>query len=532
MTKHPLLERILSDSRATRRDFMVGASALGLSAAAASTMWQNRAHAATPKKGGNFKVGIEDGNTTDSLDPGTTESVYMIQMNHIFRNYLTEIDENNQVAPDISEGWDASDDAKVWSFKLRKGVTFHNGKEFNSADAVASLNYHRGEASKSAAKSLLTDVEDIKADGSHGVTITMKSGNADLPYTLSDYHLVMMPSDGEGNVDWESGIGTGAYSIEHHEAGVRSSLKRNENYFKEGRANFDSVAMIQLSDPNARQTALKTGEVDAVTSLDLKTVHLLKRDPNLVIQNVPSGAAITMPMFCDVKPFDNNDVRQAMMYAMDRQEILDKIFKGFGTIGNDTHIAPALPYHAADIPAKAYDPDKAKSLLKKAGYDSIDVELSAADGAFAGAVDMATLYSAQAAKAGINVKVVREPNDGYWSNVWLVKPFVMVSWGARPTPDVMYSLAYKDDAPWNESHWKNPRFNELLLLAKAELDDKKRAEMYREMQMLQATDGGSIIPIYRNRVYAHTKNIGHSDKLTANWELDGGRAAERWWFES
>ena len=531
MIKHPLIDKILSDSRATRRDFMVGASALGLSAAAASTMWQNRAYAATPRKGGTFRIGMEDGNTTDSLDPGTTEAVYMIQMNHIFRNYLTEIDEHNKVAPDIAAGWDASPDAKVWSFKLRKGVTFHNGKPFDANDAVASLNYHRGEDSKSAAKALLSDVEDIKADGTDTVVITMKSGNADLPYTLSDYHLVMMPSDGAGNVDWKSGIGTGAYSIVNHEAGVRSTLKRNENYFKEGRANFDAVEIIQLSDPNARQTALKTGEVDAVTSLDLKTVHLLKRDPNLVVQNIASGAAITMPMFCDAKPFTDNNVRQAMMYAMDREDILAKIFKGFGTVGNDTHIAPALPYHAADIPAKPYDPDKARSLLKKAGYDSLDVELSAADAAFAGCVDMATLYSAHAAKAGINVKVVREPNDGYWSNVWLVKPFTMVSWGARPTPDVIYSLAYKDDAPWNESHWQNKRFNELLLQAKAELDDTKRTKMYHEMQMLQATDGGSIIPIYRNRVFAHHKSLGHSENLTANWELDGGRAAERWWFK-
>ncbi len=531
MTKHPLLEQILKDSRATRRDFMVGASALGLSAAAASTMWQSRAYAATPRKGGTFRIGMEDGNTTDSLDPGTTEAVYMIQMNHIFRNYLTEIDEHNKVAPDIAAGWDASPDAKVWSFKLRKGVTFHNGKPFDANDAVASLNYHRGEETKSAAKALLSDVEDIKADGTDTVVITMKSGNADLPYTLSDYHLVMMPSDGEGNVDWKSGVGTGAYSIVNHEAGVRTTLKRNENYFKEGRANFDAVEIIQLSDPNARQTALKTGEVDAVTSLDLKTVHLLKRDPNLVVQNVASGAAITMPMFCDAKPFTDNNVRQAMMYAMDREDILNKIFKGFGTVGNDTHIAPALPYHAADIPAKPYDPDKARSLLKKAGYDSLDVELSAADAAFAGCVDMATLYSAHAAKAGINVKVVREPNDGYWSNVWLVKPFTMVSWGARPTPDVIYSLAYKSDAAWNESHWQNKRFNELLLQAKAELDDTKRTKMYHEMQMLQATDGGSIIPIYRNRVFAHHKSLGHSENLTANWELDGGRAAERWWFK-
>ena len=164
--------------------------------------------------------------------------------------------------------------------------------------------------------------------------------------------------------------------------------------------------------------------------------------------------------------------------------------------------------------------------------DSLDVELSAADAAFAGCVDMATLYSAHAAKAGINVKVVREPNDGYWSNVWLVKPFVMVSWGARPTPDVMYTLAYKDDAAWNESHWQNKRFNELLLQAKAELDTDKRTKMYHEMCMLMRDDGGTIIPFFNNFVYARRKNVQHGPDLAASWACDGARAPSRWWFAS
>lgn len=525
-----ILNRILSNGPVTRRTFMEGALAMGMTVTAANALWVKSVEAATPKKGGTYKIGVEDGNTTDSWDPGTTESVYMIQMNHTMRNYLTEIDENNAVAPDISESWDASDDAKTWRFKLRKGVEFHNGKSFTVDDAVASLNYHRGEDSKSAAKSLLGDVEDIRADGD-SVLIQMKTGNADLPYTLSDYHLVMMPSDGEGNVDWKSGVGTGAYAVENHEFGVRTSLKRNPNYFKDGRANFDAVEVVQLSDPNARQTALKTGEVHAVTSIDLKTVSLLKRDKNLQIVNIPSGAAVTLPMFSDQAPFADNNVRLAMKHAIDREDILQKIFKGFGTVGNDNHIAPALPYHA-DIPAFPYDPDKAKSYLKKAGLDSLNVDLSSAESIFPGAVDLAILYREHAAKAGININVVREPNDGYWSNVWLKKPFVVVSWGARPTPDVMFSLAYKDDAAWNEARWQHKHFNELLLQAKAELDDAKRNQIYAEMQTIQTNEGGSVIPAYRNRVYAHHKSVGHSENLTANWELDGARSAERWWFNS
>ena len=239
--------------------------------------------------------------------------------------------------------------------------------------------------------------------------------------------------------------------------------------------------MTVLNDPNARQTALVTGDVDCVSLVDLKTLALLKRNPNITVDNVPSGAAITMPMFCDTAPFNDVNVRQALKLSMDRQEIIDKIAFCAATMGNDFHLAPVQPYFPESIPQREYDPDKAKSLLKKAGAEGLSVSLSTADSVFSGAVDMCVLYAEQAKKAGIKINVVREPSDGYYSDVWLKKPFTAVSWGARPTPDVMFTLAYKDDAAWNESHWKNPEFNKLLLEAKAELDQKKRAEMYHDM---------------------------------------------------
>ena len=143
---------------------------------------------------------------------------------------------------------------------------------------------------------------------------------------------------------------------------------------------------------------------------------------------------------------------------------------------------------------------------------------------------MCVLYSEHAKKAGIQINAVREPNDGYWSDVWLKKPWVFVKWGARPTPDNMFTLAYKDDAPWNESRWQNARFNELLLMAKAELDDARRAEMYREMCVLAKDDGGTVIPFFANFVYASSKKVAHGPNLASSWELDGGRGYHRWWF--
>ena len=444
------------------------------------------------------------------------------------RSYLTEITGSNELGPDIATSWEASEDAAEWRFELAQGVTFHSGKPMTSADVVASINYHRGDDTASAAKALLTDISDVKADGDNAVVFTLSSGNADLPYLLSDYHLVICPANDDGTIDWESADGTGPYRILNYEPGVACELERFEDWHREG-AWFDSVNMLVLNDANARQTALITGDIDATTDSDLKTVSLLQRAPGVVVLDVPSGSHVTLPMFCDVAPFDNLDVRLALKYAINRQDIIEKILFGHGSMGNDHPIGESLPYYAP-LEQREYDPDKAKFHIEKSGVGPINVDLRAADSVMSGAVDMCVLYSEHAKAADITINAIREPNDGYWSNVWLVQPFVFVQWGARPTPDVMFSLAYKEGAEWNESHWVNDRFNELLLQAKAELDQAKRAEMYAEMQMLCRDDGGTIVPFFRNRVMGLRDNVMHPEEIASNWELDGARGYHRWWF--
>ena len=515
--------------RVSRRDFMSLAIAAGMTAGAASGLWSSTAMAA-PTRGGTFRLGAHDGNTSDTHDPGTYLSFSMIQLAHTFRAYLTLIEPDGSNGPDVATEWSATPDAKNWTFKLNPKATFHSGRKVTANDVIASMNHHRGEDSTSAATALLKDVEDIVDNGDHSVTFKLGSGNADLPWLMTDYHLPICPAKDDGKIDWESGDGCGPYKLVETEFGVGYRLVRHDDWHLEG-AYFDEIEITVLNDPNARQTALVTGDVDAITQLELKTLALLKRDPNIMIDNVPSGSAITMPMFVDQAPFDNVDVRKALKLAINREEIIQKIAFGTATIGNDFHHSPAMPYWPDDIPQHTYDPDQAKSLLKNAGHDSLSVNLSVADSVYSGAVDMCVLYSEHAKAAGININVVREPNDGYYSDVWLKKPWCAVQWGARPTPDVMYSLAYKDDAAWNESHWKNPRFNELLRAAKSELDDAKRAEMYREMAMLAKDDGGTVIPMFPNFVYARRKNVMHGENLAASWQMDGARACSRWWFE-
>jgi len=445
--KREMKEALIRDAKTggmSRRDFLTYSIAAGMSVSAASGLWTSDVSAATPEKGGKFRIGVHDANTSDTHDPGAYLSVGQIQLAHTHRSYLTEITPENGLGPDMADSWSASPDAKVWTFKLNENATFHDGRKFTAKDAIASLNHHRGEESTSSAKPF--------------------QGFADLPWVMTDYHLAMLPANDDGTIDWESGIGAGPYKIIGHEPGIGTELERHDGWHREG-AHFDAIEFIVLNDPNARQTALITGDVDSITSVDGKTKALLARNANIVVDDVPSGSAITLPMFSDQAPFDNVDVRLALKYAIDRDELVEKIMFGSATPGDDYHVSPGMPYAPTDIERRPYDPEKAKFHLKKAGLDSLDVNLSAADSVLPGAVDLVTLYSEQAKSSGINITPVREANDGYWADVWLKKPWTFVKWGARPTPDNMFTVAYKDDAPWNESHWQNERFNELIRYA-------------------------------------------------------------------
>ena len=167
--------------------------------------------------------------------------------------------------------------------------------------------------------------------------------------------------------------------------------------------------------------------------------------------------------------------------------------------------------------------------MKKAGLSGHTFNLHAADAAFPGAVDVATLYREQAAKAGINIKIAKVPNDGYWSDVWMKKEWTFSYWWGRPTEDWMFSTTYAAGANWNESFWKHGRFNELLLLARAELDEQKRREMYVEMQHIVRDEGGSVIPVFPSDIMAASAKLKF-ENVASNIEVDGGKLPERWWF--
>ena len=523
------LERMFTEGLISRREFITRLSAMGIAVTMSPLLVPEKVKAAVPKKGGHFKMGATGGSTTDSMDPATLTSNMNQNINWQIRNSLVEVDHNFDAIPELAESWGSSPDAKVWTFKLRKGIEFHNGKTMTAEDVIFSINHHRGKDSKSGAKGYLKSIEDIKADGKYEVVFTLSGGSADFPMVLTDYHLTICPN-GTAGAEFEKGVGTGAYILEDWEPGVRALAKRNPNYWKEGRGHFDSVETLSIVDTNARTNALKTGQILFMDRVELKTAHLLKRAKGIEVVPITATAHYTIPMLVDKAPYNDNNVRMALKLAVDREALVKQILRGYGEPGNDHPIAPVNKYHAKGLEQRKYDPDKAKHYMKKAGMLDHTFNLHAADAAFAGAVDAAVLMKEQAKKAGIKINVVREPDDGYWSNVWIKKEWCMCYWGGRPVEDMMFSVAYSKGAPWNDTHWDNERFNKLLVEARAELNEDKRRKLYYDMQEICRNDSGTVVPMFNQMVFANSDKVTHGP-ISGHMAMDGMRNGERWWFK-
>lgn len=512
-----------------RRGLIKTAGAFGLALAAGSFSLAGKAKAAV--KGGNMKVGCSFGQTTDSVEPGTYAHGFSIMLSYTCHAKLTVVGSDNKLQGDIAESWEGSDQARKWVFKLRS-AQFHDGSAITAKDVIASINHHRGDKTTSNSKSVVANVKNITADGDKTVVFDLESGDADFPYILTDYQLAICKAKDDGTIDWQNdGSRAGPYQLAEFEPGVRALFKKADNYWNPDVGHLASAEVLIITDATARQNALLTGDVDIIDRPEIRTLPMLQGAPGIKVEEMAGFRFHGFTMFCDTAPFDNNDVRMALKYGIDREAALNVALAGHGKIGNDHPITPAYRFYDPDIPQITYDPDRAAHHLKKAGLSSLNVDLSASSAAYASAVDCSLLYQSNLKPIGINLNVINEPADSYWSNVWLKKPFIATDWGGRPTEDLMFSVAFKSGAAWNDTHFNNEKFESLLLSARAELDEAKRREMYGEMQRIVHDDGGLIAPILPNNIWAYRSRVKHAESISKAWELDGWQFISRWWIE-
>lgn len=514
--------------RQSRRHFLGRAAALGVTAAAAQAWLAGAARAAGPVKGGTLRIGSSGGAATDSLDPARASSQVPYFMNRAWGEELTRLMPNGDLEPKLATEWDSSADARVWTFRIRKGVQFHNGKEMTPDDVVATIERHMGPDTKSGALGVLRGIDGVKRNGDT-VVVTLKQGNADLPYLLNDYHLVIQPGGGKDAP--AAAIGTGPYRMTAFEPGVRWVGQRFANYWAPTqRGHAETLEIIVLNDNTARMAALQSGRVHIINRVDPKVVEMLKRAPGVRIESAAGKGYYCFLAHCNSAPFDNLDLRLAMKYATDRADMVDKVLRGFGSIGNDQPINSSYPLFSPDVPQRPFDLDKAAFHYRKSGYSGT-LLLRTSDVAFPGANDAAQLFANTAARAGMKIELRREPADGYWTAVWNKQPFCTAYWGGRATQDQMYSTAFISGADWNDSRYFNPRLDQMVVAARAELNPARRRQIYRDIAVLVNEESGAIIPMFNDSIAGLGPKVGGWVK-NPNGELMGGFGPSECWLEA
>ena len=476
----------------TRRDALKLAMVTGVSLTVAEHLLTDgkAVLAATPKKGGSLRMASNLHGPDDQLDPVVFTSTIDYTRGRATYNSLCQIGEGLVPNPDLAESFTPNKDATEWTFKIRNGVTFHDGKKLTADDVVYSMKRHQGESSKSVIKSVLESVSEWKKTGPMEVKAILSSPNADLPVLMGLYQAKIVQEGSTGD-----GIGTGPFVMESFQPGVKSVHVRNNNYFRDG-PYLDAVEITAITDPVARVNALLAGDMQIIAQVDPQAFRQIESSSTATLLSVPAGLQMGICCLKNSEPGSNNDFVLGMKYIQDRERIVKRVLKGKGTVGNDTPIAIA---HGADycseLPIRPFDPDKAKFHFKKSGYSTAELFIAPV---MSGIEDACLLAQANCAKIGFDLKLKKVPTDGYWGAVWMKEPLNVVSWNMRPTANSQLAIQFAPGAAWNDTYWNNDRMGELLKLSLAETDPAKRHQYYCEMQTLVHNESGMVIPAFSN----------------------------------
>ncbi|MEO1191858.1 MAG: ABC transporter substrate-binding protein [Pseudomonadota bacterium] len=512
----------------SRRDFMRLMIAAGATTAAAGGLFASagKALAETPKVGGKLTLAYDAHGPQDTLDPILFAAGIDYFRGRMFYGSLTRLAPDLSYEPELAEEISANDDATVWTFKIRRGVEFHDGKTLTADDVLYSMNRHLGPDSKSVASALVDMIERWEKVNDYEVRAHLSSPNADLPVALGTFHFKIVQ---DGQTDFSKPPGTGPYRVGEFTPGVRAIGTRFENYWADG-GYLDEMETFAIGDPVARLNAFLAGDIDVMNNLDPKAIKRVEAAEGKEIWAVNSGAYLNIAARQDMTPSNDMHLVKAMQLLMDRNRLLRGVLKGQGSLANDQPIGPAYFDHCPDLPQRVMDPDKAKWHLQQSGIGNSPVEIVAAEVA-PGSVEQCLILQREAQKVGLNLQVKTVTTDGYWSSVWRKVPFCVVGWNMRPTANIMLTLGFASDAKWNETAWKDEQFDQLLVAARSVTDPGQRRQMYCDMQAIVQDKSGQIIPVHRNYTDAAASYVKGTTAVPLH-NFGGAEAAPFLWRDS
>ncbi|MCY1666006.1 ABC transporter substrate-binding protein [Rhizobium sp. SL86] len=452
----------------------------GLAMAAGLVLATQMPAEAAPKTGLTLGMAVEP----TGLDPTIAAPVAIGQVTwqNIFEG-LTTIDRNGKVQPQLAESWTISPDGLTYTFKLRQGVTFHNGEAFDSSVAKFSIDRARGADSVNPQKRYFASIDTVETPDATTLVLKLKQPAGSLLYWLGwPSSSIVAPKSAADNKT--TPIGTGPFKFVSWTKGASVELARNPDYWnKAGAAKLEKATFRFIADPQAQAAALKAGDVDAFPEFGApELIESLKTDARLATVIGNTELKVVAGMNNAKKPFDDKRVRQALMMAVDRQAVVDGAWSGFGTpIGS--HYTPNDRGYVDLTGTYPYDPQKAKALLAEAGYpNGFSFTMKAPQMAYA--QRSSQILQAMLAEVGVTMTIETTEFPAKWvADVFKGGNFDMTIVAHAEPMDIdiyardPYYFAYK-----------NPAFNELLKKVEATSDAAEQEKLYGEAQKILATD--------------------------------------------
>ena len=407
---------------------------------------------------------------------------------------LVKLDGAGNIAPVLATGWESNGDGTVWTFALRDDVVFHNGQPMRPADVAYSLERMIDPTIGSTLQPVLQQMASITVDGNNQIVIGLSAPNVEFPMLLTDPRAVILQAD-DGGAPAADEIGTGPFALESLNIEGITQLLAHVNYWG-GRPGVDQVELIAIPDSATRIDAMLAEQIDILDRIPNEQKTQFANANEFGLQSIPTGDWRGFAMRTDTAPFDNAAVRQAIRLAADRQGLVDAVLGGAGTVACDTPVWSGDRYHK---PIECgQDLEQAKALLATAGYPNgidLTIRTSPLDPYWPA---LLAVYQQQATPAGIRLNIVEEPAETFWTNTWLIEPFITTSWNERPAPLIL-NEAWRSGAPWNETYWNNADFDALLDQAAAEPDLSLRRGFYWQAQQTLWDSGGAFIPFHLNQ---------------------------------
>ncbi|MFJ5176287.1 ABC transporter substrate-binding protein [Streptomyces griseoviridis] len=485
----------------------VGASWLlsGCTGASAAPVLPTTALRGDPDRGGVLRVARPPASEAETLDPASSLSAY--EYLGALYNRLVRVGPDGELAPDLAESWEPDARARTWTFRLRAGVTFHDGRPFTSADAAYTLRHILDKATGSPQAGVLAPLLDpaaLRTPDAHTLVVPLKSPNAEFPSLLTHYNCYVVP-DGSARSIGRTGIGTGPFKLESFAPAGPGRVTAHADHFA-GRPVLDAIDFYSVADMSARSNALLAGQVHLLsqTNLDFATARVVAASDRATVARVKDAQWYVLPMLTTEKPFTDVRVRQAMKLAYDPEHVVKVALQGAGTAGWDNPVPPSDPAHLAGHPE--HDPEKARYLLRRAGHEGLAVDLytSSYDPLF---TPMALAYQDSARRAGIRVRVRTAAADSYYTQIWMKKPLMATYWFTGRPVDQLFTQIFRGGSSYNETAWRDQDFDAVLDRARAETDDRRRAELYGEAQTLVIERGGAMTPMFADRLVGISRRV-------------------------